>query len=441
MNRFSSAAPQCRPGRLLRTACLTGVLALAGPFVAAAATNTDDDDKGAGSDPDASAAAADSPLSARFDTPEDTVVIEQEIADMAARGGAFDPLVAEQMVSLALAHQANNDHLAAVEVLKQVLHITRVNAGLNDLSQTGPINLMIKSNIALQDWEAVDGNFHLLWWLHRRNATDDRPEFAGTANRIGRWHLDATSDSRDTRQPPFMHMVRAEKAFTDAAALAENAGPEYGGEFITALIGLAMTNLEISSYLSSSPDVRVDEFGRLVAAGAVIDFKYRMSDTYRRGRDALQKIVDFYAAQNSALEADALALLGDWYQMHRKFERAQTTYAQAYDIAVQRDEADQVTERLFSSPRPLPVTLMKSEVDEQFSSEDLNYVVMTFDVSPSGRASNVNIVESSPDLPTRELRNARRWARSNRFRPRMEDGKPVAATNVTLRYAIRPSDR
>ena len=187
--------------------------------------------------------------------------------------------------------------------------------------------------------------------------------------------------------------------------------------------------------------MRVDEFGRLVAAGAVVDFKYRANDLYRRGRDALQRIVDFYAAEGSPLEADAQALLGDWYQMHRKFERAQETYARAYDIATQRDRADELTERLFASPRPLPVTLMKSEVDEQFDSKDLDYVVLTFDVSPSGRATNINIVDSSPDLATRDLRNARRWARSNRFRPRMEEGKPVAATNVTLRYAIRPSAR
>jgi len=74
--------------------------------------------------------------------------------------------------------------------------------------------------------------------------------------------------------------------------------------------------------------------------------------------------------------------------------------------------------------------------EQELTPENPAYVLASFDVSPSGRAQNIEIIESSPDADVSHQRQARKSIASTKFRPRYEHGKPVVTTGVSLRYVF-----
>ncbi|MCP4508489.1 MAG: hypothetical protein GY826_19125 [Fuerstiella sp.] len=66
---------------------------------------------------------------------------------------------------------------------------------------------------------------------------------------------------------------------------------------------------------------------------------------------------------------------------------------------------------------------------------DADYVVAEFDLSRTGRARNIQIVDSSPADDNDFRRQAKRAISKDRFRPRLEGGIPIKASGVSLKYA------
>ena len=93
-------------------------------------------------------------------------------------------------------------------------------------------------------------------------------------------------------------------------------------------------------------------------------------------------------------------------------------------------------DKLFGQPRTLPAIRLPIEKPEEFIPEDPPYVLASFEVSPSGRPQNIQIIESSNEGDVSYNRKAKRSIAATRFRPRYENGKPVLSTGVSLRYVF-----
>ena len=76
------------------------------------------------------------------------------------------------------------------------------------------------------------------------------------------------------------------------------------------------------------------------------------------------------------------------------------------------------------------------EKKEEILPENPPYVLASFDVSPSGKAHNIQIIESSEGDNVRYRRKAKRSIAATRFRPRYENGQPVLTTGLNLRYVF-----
>jgi len=85
---------------------------------------------------------------------------------------------------------------------------------------------------------------------------------------------------------------------------------------------------------------------------------------------------------------------------------------------------------------PLPAIRLPNPRRDDLMPEDPPYVLASFDVSPSGKARNIEIIESSPEDNVLYKRRAKRSIANTKFRPRYEDGKPVLTTGVSLRYVF-----
>ena len=97
-------------------------------------------------------------------------------------------------------------------------------------------------------------------------------------------------------------------------------------------------------------------------------------------------------------------------------------------------EYREVIEELFGKPQNLPaLRLPLPEIDDKLEEEKTTTVLASFDVSSTGRAKNVHIIESEPADATSARRKAKKTIRGRIYRPRFENGEPVATVGNKIR--------
>lgn len=375
------------------------------------------------------------------------VEYQNSIKELQRAHGAFYDGISEKLIGMGLAYRNLGQNKEAIEVLNRALHINRINHGLYNDSQFPLLELIIQTNTALGDWQALDQNYHYLYWVSRRIYGDDDPRLLPVIDRLGRWHLNAYSLAPDSI--PFNHLLAADRLFQDAVHIIEqNYGPE-DPRLITPLYGLVMANYQIASHANVATMYDDLHFTRVNssfmddAMEEVRASQELMSESYRDGKNAMLKILDIYSNNPDLPGVDqgtAMILLGDWYLMFDRRSAARETYATAYsklqESGIQKVEIN----KLFAQPHSLPA--LQLPTDYQATQDDNNssnggYVIAKFDVSKNGWAKNIEIVESSPadDIPLR--RRAKDSIRTTRFRPRLENGQPVATAGVNIKYVDR----
>ncbi|MDH3946758.1 MAG: energy transducer TonB, partial [Chromatiales bacterium] len=69
--------------------------------------------------------------------------------------------------------------------------------------------------------------------------------------------------------------------------------------------------------------------------------------------------------------------------------------------------------------------------------EQLGFVLVEYTVTPDGQAQDVQIIETSPPGWVGQERAVLRSMRTARFRPRMEEGEPVATSGIQVKHEFR----
>ena len=411
-------------------------------------------------------AAADAQAS---DTPELTRSIaeyEREIQARESEHGVYDPATGEYLLSVGLVYQNAGRHDEAVDAFTRALQIKRVNEGLQSTGQLLILEQLIKSNIAGADWEEVDRNYQQLLWIHKRNYDPGDPRLLPVVDTVGRWKLKAYKENLlDTSATRIIS--ESEKLFRDTITILERQYGENDPRLINPLYGRALTNYQYAIEVANTPQ---DEFHgagsptrtqvicrtvptpnggarRICNTIRVPDPSYYATQSSNKDfalgqrivavGKALKQIVQIHEA-NPDLPKDshakALVHLGDWNLLRGKKTTAYKNYKAAYALLADGDEYQEAIADLFGKPQNLPaLRLPLPEVDEKLEEEKTTSVLASFDVSRSGRAKNVQIIESEPPDATSARRKAKKTIRGRLYRPRFEKGEPVATVGNKIR--------
>lgn len=365
---------------------------------------------------------------------------EELINQLESSGGVYQVQLSEVLLSLGATYQSMGRHSDAKAVFERSLHISRVNDGLYSLAQVDMLESLIESNSKLKDWKSLNKNYHNLYWINKRHYGENNPELLGLIDRIGRWHLKAYELLPHGES--FSHLLDAEHLYNKSVKIIELKNGQHDIKLINALYGIALTNYQIAAQVSSVEDfeeIRVgfrnsDRRRSLQQAQARQDLIMR---SFARGKQAMSHIVEIYAS-NPVLPVDAHAIalthLGDWYLLFNKRNSAASTYDQAYQLLSSEGFEQEKIDVLFGQPKTLPAIRLPMQNQEQIVDENPTYVLASFDVSASGKAQNIEIIESNPSDNISFQRRAKRSLATTKFRPRYENGKPVITTGVSLRY-------
>ena len=157
------------------------------------------------------------------------------------------------------------------------------------------------------------------------------------------------------------------------------------------------------------------------------------------GERALLRAADIADARADASPVqvvDVRTQVGDWYQSRGLPERALPNYQKAWLAASQikqQHEGKPIVEALFG--QPVLLQIVRPDGWDRHASRkpdevETRNVVVEFTVSTEGLAEQVKVVDDSGDQ--RRAQKTTEAMQSARYRPRMENGQPVATTGMSF---------
>ncbi|TQV84628.1 tetratricopeptide repeat protein [Exilibacterium tricleocarpae] len=359
-----------------------------------------------------------------------------EIDRVETEQGAYGSQLSEHLVGLGITYQTEGEHDDAIEAFKRAMHVNRVNEGLYSLSQVPILERLIESHVARGQWSEANDRHQYLYWLHRRNFGTEDPRMLPVIDKLSAWHLNAYA--LDMGAGLFNHLISAHKLFNLAVDIIDTNYGKNDLRLIDALRGITVSNYYLATYKGETePSFQLRAGSEPTSAEQKARLDQYITNSYNSGKRAISRMVNVYANNPDSppwAEAKAKVELGDWYLLFNKWQSALAIYQESHD-ALRDGNIDQTQiDLLFGQPVALPdLPLVDSSVVEE-DEENQPYVLVSFDVTPYGRARNVAIIESMPEDNVRIRSRVRKALKLAKFRPRFENGSPTLTTGMTHRY-------
>jgi len=362
--------------------------------------------------------------------------------------GAYEPELGQELSGLAILYQANGQHKEAVAAFKREYQIARTNDGLYSLTQVETLQKMIVSLIALREWDEVnDRHFFLQQLVNRNYARDDLRKVKALTD-MADWHLYAYEAKLDQNQ--MMHLLTARNALAETGAILgantirdkEQLEKVYN-QLIFIDYQIAVTEQQSAAEAQARAafeqrvnrdlynNTRNDEVARRVRTSA---------NSFIAGVRHLEDLRNIYANDPSApvgSTARVDAQIGDWHSLWQKHNTARRYYTKAWNELATNPAAKTVFQETFGEPVRLLSFVDKYEASLTGSpGTKKGHVVFDINVSASGRVKVNSIIENEPANRTREINRATQTVTRARYRPRYENGVPVATNNLQLRFVF-----
>ena len=134
--------------------------------------------------------------------------------------------------------------------------------------------------------------------------------------------------------------------------------------------------------------------------------------------------------------AEILRDIGDWHTAFSRVGPTGNEYREAWSLLTELEDGITLQQRWFYDPSDVlktnPSTLGLADPEEPGATQ--GYVLVSFDVTPTGQATNISVLESEPS-EFKDEATALSIQRS-RFRPRMLNGELISAKGITRRYTF-----
>lgn len=355
---------------------------------------------------------------------------ENSITELEDNADHFHPALGEQLGSLADLYQQRGHHRKALQTLEKAHLLNRINRGIYHEENSLLLEKKITSLMELKHWDKVGDLYSELFWLQRRQYGENDPRLRPLIERIGQWHIRAYAF--DLGGNMLNHLVSAHKLFSLSLTISRQTPSDLSQS--KTLEGLAVASYFLASYQEEPrPEIDVKtSFSQDTAKVPTREEQLIMS-SYSNGLRALKHNVELIQNSTDApakAYPEALVKLGDWYQLFGKRASASKYYKQAWQLLAEQND-NKTQKALFGVPVNLPSSDLIPEPPQNTSTQD---VILTFSVSRFGSVRKVNIIhENSVDNVSLKLK-AKRLLKAARFRPRIENGKPITTKNMRMRY-------
>jgi hypothetical protein len=206
-------------------------------------------------------------------------------------------------------------------------------------------------------------------------------------------------------------------------------------DLLPPLYGMLRAQYLISEYAGEEQSAGFDSGEGYSGTIEYNRFSAYRNQSYDRGRAVIQAIYDVGRQPGSGdpvAAAEALVMLGDWYLWHDQREESFQAYGDAMAELANLSDAQVHMERLLGTPVALPNLDGVRPLPETADPETAN-ILLEFGVNRRGRVIDLERIDDSDgiDGPANRLM---RKLRKTPFRPRFENGEPVATEKLVWAY-------
>jgi len=342
----------------------------------------------------------------------------------------------------------------AVLAYERARQILRRHEGLYTLDQIAMLDAMATSYAAAGNGLEADRQQLRAFDLRSRGRDDNSTEMVSALLDLAEWQMDIYRGLSPQDQAIYGCLIETDMTFADerparcrrpsSRALYNRAihilEEEYGKEdvrLVAPLRGLASTY-----YARSGRWIYKGQQGQVGEPG------YEYQSQHARARSLLERALDIQLAQDSieiSEKAELLMDMGDWYTVFSQDrDRGMDYYREAWSVLRDGEgegpaaEAFAQPKRLAYSRSPAPPRNNTANLSLELKPEEqLGFVLVEYTVTPDGQAQDVQIIETSPPGWVGQERAVLRSMRTARFRPRMEEGEPVATSGIQVKHEFR----
>ena len=163
--------------------------------------------------------------------------------------------------------------------------------------------------------------------------------------------------------------------------------------------------------------------------------------SFSLGEAALQDIIDYHIKEDGSVFAiaEAITHLADWYLIFERRADAQNRYLQAWSLLSTEANGDTLKQNLFGQVVPLPTFIEEPKNLEMRASNpkvrrDLQHSIadVSFTVSSTGSVRDLVILAEEDERNANLFSRLRRSVRFSKFRPAIENGRPVRSEGHVL---------
>ena len=341
-------------------------------------------------------------------------------------GRPLNARLARAHAGLASTYHDADRHDLAVASFEQAISFKRRQEGLLTEQQLPLLEKYIDSLTVLGRYETALQAHKYMLRIATRKYGEDSPELAPSLEKLGRWL--ASVGAYD----------QARRVLKRAINIVEDAEGNESPRLVSPLMALAdcarRQLLDPGAQLAATADA---ERASMFHDPSTPVMPYSPGALAVEGEKALLRaaqIAEQGENPSQARIADVRTQLGDWYQVRGQPERALRQYEQAWTAAARVAEKVQgkvVTEALFGKPVLLHVVRPESwskYAQRPRDQVEVRTVAIEMTVSAQGLPENARIVDDSGDGKRAEKTLAA--VQSARYRPRFENGRPVATPDV-----------
>jgi len=365
---------------------------------------------------------------------------QRQVAELEEREGPYSDSLAEPLAGLGRYYRRSGDMEQALRLYRRALHVVRINEGLYSERQIPILRELLDAYRATGEIELLDDRYDYYFRLYGNG----QPPYTDVRLRAAlgylRWQREAVRlgiDEDSSRRLLALYQLNDE-LLSEVAA-----DPAVPLALYRDLVQSQLRNLYLleDRFAPALQKVGAAPATPLFASDwSQEDFhKKRLEtlqrDSLSRGSELLQDVIDRSAAAAGSDELASLHLeLGDWYQWHGKDKRAAEQYLQVVQLLSKPDQSD-LLQRWLGQPVELPDNGAFWQPRPGASGEPPAVVSLRYDVSATGRVSNVETVASDSEKTSLATR-LKRKLRQTRFRPRWISGVAEPASQIQRDYAL-----
>lgn len=365
------------------------------------------------------------------------------VATTETSGGVWDVSLVEQLAALGELHQAQGDHIAALQSLDRAMHVSRINSGLHTTDQIPIVEDMIESYTTLGQWSDADLYHDYLFYIQQRAYGPTDPRIIPVLEKMGRWNMQAFNIGLG--EALGIRLSTAQLMFNAAARLVEFHFGKDDERYVPYLNNVVQTSYQISRNPQLLNQVDNTEFRtsqELLAQ--LLNERYSTEPAgFSAGEGALREIVTHYEqGEDVNLLAEALTNLADWYLIYEQRRRAGEVYQTAWNLLAEQEDGTATQEKLFGTVVPIPVIDRQprrmgrgSAKGEGRASLRVDYADLMFTVTRNGSVRSVQVLSDENADNIIRIGNVSRTMRGLTFRPILVDGVPV--TTEGNRFRVR----